>query len=162
MQSSCKKKKSSTSHLIKMVVSYHPESQVYKVEIKIKLMESYGWFAFPRFVSTANGDDLSLQENAFFPVPTSKSLVQKTVSSALRKFVVKRFTMAPRYCRHLRTCLGQLVFVCSFKGRGARISEKSINIDQSPSNYRASKIPVSSGFQWKESINSPDLPFSIS
>lgn len=136
MQSSCQKKKkfkkgkqeknrSSTSRLIKMVVSYHPESQVYKVKIKIKLMESYGWFAFPRFVSTANRDLLSLLENAFFLIPTSKSLVQKTVSSSsLYKFVVKTFTVVPRCCRT----------VCLFKKRETRISqEKSINIDQSPS-----------------------------
>lgn len=71
-----------------MVVSYHPDSQVYKVKIKIKLMESYGWFAFPQFVSTANSDLLSLQENAFFPVPPYKSLVEKTVPSALLKSVV--------------------------------------------------------------------------
>lgn len=52
-----------------------------------------------QFVSTANRDLLSLLDNAFFLIPTSKSLVQKTVSSALYKFVAKTSTVVPRCCK---------------------------------------------------------------
>lgn len=109
MQSSCQKKRS-TSNLIKVVVSYHPESQVYKVKIKIKLMESYGWFAFAQFVSTANRD-LSLYQNVFFPVPTPKPSLQKATALTLHKpMLLQTFTAVPRCCRHLRTWLAQLLF----------------------------------------------------
>lgn len=114
------------------------------IKIKIKLMESYGWFAFPQLVSTANRDLLSLLENAFFLIPTSKSLVQKTVSSTLYKFVGKRFTVVPRCC----------MTVCLFEGRETRISqENSINIAQSPSNHQSyQKFLVPLAFNKKKSL----------